>query len=307
MHGYDSTREPGYRRLLAAGDLDQRVVEARDRLSRCDLCGLDCGVDRLAGRMGTCRTAATARVSSWGPHHGEEVPLRGWHGSGTIFFTRCTMRCVFCQNHDISQTDNGDLLEPADLAEIMLRLQARGCHNINLVTPTHVVPQILAAVAVAARRGLRIPLVYNTGGYDSLAALRLLDGVVDIYLPDMKYGDPAVAQRYSKVPNYPAVNQAAVAEMHRQVGDLVLDAAGLATRGLLVRHLVLPHGLAGTATVLGFLADEISRDTYVNLMDQYHPAYRAARYPEIDRRVTPEEFRAAVEIAGAVGLRRLEP
>ncbi len=298
--------EPSYVRLLHSGELERRVAEAYPHLSICDVCAWHCPVDRRAGRMGACRTGERARVSSYGPHLGEEDPLRGWRGSGTIFFTRCNLKCQFCQNHDISQTDSGDELEPEQIAAIMLELQASGCHNINLVSPSHVVPQILAADFIAAQAGLRLPLVYNTGGYDSMEMLELLDGVIDIYMPDMKYADVSVAKRYSKVPNYPRANQTAVREMHRQVGDLQIDEQGLATRGLLVRHLVLPENLAGTDKIVRFLADEISPDTYLNLMDQYRPAYRAHDLPPLDRRVTRQEYRAAVEMARAAGLQRLD-
>jgi putative pyruvate formate lyase activating enzyme len=245
-------------------------------------------------------------VSSYGSHHGEEKPLRGWGGSGTIFFARCNLHCQYCQNYDISQTDDGEEVEPQELASTMLRLQAAGCHNINLVSPSHVAPQILAAVLVAAQAGLRLPLVYNTGGYDSLSTLKLLDGVVDIYMPDMKYADAGIAEQYSQVPNYPEVNRAAVREMHRQVGDLQIDVNGLATHGLLVRHLVLPGGLAGTAQVVRFLAGEISRATYLNVMDQYRPTYCAEGYPELNRRITREEYRSALRMAQQAGLYRLD-
>ena len=254
--------EPAYLSLLRSGELVQRAEEARRHLSICDVCAWRCPVNRLAGQLGVCRTGALARVYSYGPHLGEEDPLRGWRGSGTIFFSRCNLRCQYCQNHEISQTDAGNLVDDRDLAAIMLELQSYGCHNINLVSPSHVVPQILAAVALAAQAGLRIPLVYNTGGYDSLEMLRLLDGVVDIYMPDMKYSDAANALRYSRAKDYPVINRLAVREMHRQVGDLVLDENGLAVRGLLVRHLVLPGGLAGTREIVHFLAEEISENTY---------------------------------------------
>jgi putative pyruvate formate lyase activating enzyme len=237
---------------------------------------------------------------------GEEDPLRGWRGSGTIFFTRCNLRCQYCQNHDISQTDSGDEVEPDKIARMMLELQSLGCHNINFVSPSHVVPQILAAVLIAAQAGLQIPLVYNTGGYDSLAMLRLLDGVIDIYMPDMKYSDPEKARRYSKIRNYPQVNQSAVKEMHRQVGDLQVDQKGVAQRGLLVRHLVLPAGIAGTEEIVRFLCDEISPHTYLNLMDQYHPAYKSASYPELNRRLTNQEYQSAVDAAVSAGLQRLD-
>ncbi len=302
--------EPAYLSLLRSGELQARVEQAYQRLSRCDLCAWECRVDRRAGVLGVCRTGEQARLSSYGPHLGEEDPLRGWRGSGTIFFARCNLRCQYCQNHDISQTDAGSLVEPEDLAAAMLALQESGCHNINLVSPSHVVAPILAAVLIAAQAGLRLPLVYNTGGYDSLSALHLLDGVIDIYMPDMKYGSPQSAWAYSKARAYPKVNQAAVKEMHRQVGDLVLDERGLAQRGLLVRHLVLPNGLAGTSEVVRFLAQEISPDTYLNLMDQYRPEYNVSRYrnqfPRLARPVTSREFADAVRLAQAAGLHRLE-
>ncbi len=281
--------------------------EAEGRLADCTLCPRDCHVDRRRTTAGAvCRTGARAVVASYGAHHGEEDPLRGWRGSGTIFFSWCNLRCVYCQNWDISQKGVGREVEPEELAQMMLELQAAGCHNINLVTPSHVVAQIVAAVYEAARHGLRLPIVYNTGGYDALDALALLDGIVDIYMPDMKYGDVLLARRYSKVPNYVEVNQAAVREMHRQVGDLVLDERGIAQRGLLVRHLVLPNGLAGTEAVLAFLAQHISPRTYLNLMDQYRPCYRADEYPELDRRVTAAEYAAALAVAARHGLTRLD-
>jgi putative pyruvate formate lyase activating enzyme len=297
---------PAYLNILDNGELATRVSEAYEHLSICDVCAWECPVDRRAGKIGVCRTGELARVSSYGPHMGEEDPLRGWRGSGTIFFTRCNLRCQYCQNHDISQTDSGDEVEPEMIARMMLELQSLGCHNINFVSPSHVVPQILAAVLIAAQSGLRIPLVYNTGGYDSMTMLRLLDGVIDIYMPDMKYSDPGTARRYSKIRNYPQVNQTAVKEMHRQVGDLQIDEKGVAQRGLLVRHLVLPDGIAGTEETVRFLSDEISPHTYLNLMDQYHPAYKSHSYPELNRRLTNQEYRSAVDAAVSVGLQRLD-
>jgi putative pyruvate formate lyase activating enzyme len=237
---------------------------------------------------------------------GEEDPLRGWHGSGTIFFSQCNLRCQFCQNSDISQSNGGTEEEAARLAEIMLELQNEGCHNINLVSPTHVIVTIITAVYFAAQAGLHIPLVYNTGGYDSAEALALMDGIIDIYMPDMKYANAQVAQRYSRIPRYPQVNQQAVRLMHRQVGDLQIDAQGLAQRGLLVRHLVLPNKLAGTEHIMKFLAQEISPNTYVNIMDQYHPAYRAKEYPQINCRVREDEINYAVNAAREAGLERLD-
>lgn len=301
-----TTYFPAYQHLLQNGELVRRVAEAYQHLSLCDVCAWECPVDRTAGQFGVCRTGLHAKISSFGAHLGEENPLRGWHGSGTIFFTRCNMRCQYCQNHSISQTDSGDEVDTNELAKIMLSLQATGCHNINFVSPSHVVPQILAAVFLAAQAGLHIPLVYNTGGYDSLAMLHLLDGIIDIYMPDMKYSNARLARQYSKVRNYPAVNQAAVREMHRQVGDLMINEHGIAFRGLLVRHLILPNDLAGTAEILRFLAEEISKETYLNLMDQYRPDFNAHRFPELNRRPTREEYARAVDLAHAIGLNRLD-
>ena len=298
--------EPAYLRLLRSGELKKRVEEAYRRLEDCTICPRECRVNRRAGETGVCRTGERAVVSSYAPHFGEEDPLVGTGGSGTIFFAWCNLKCQFCQNYEISQLGHGREVEPEDLAAMMLRLQAMGCHNINFVSPTHVVPQILAGILIAAQAGLRLPLVYNTGGYDSLDTLHLLDGVFDIYMPDMKYADAAMAERYSKIKNYPAVNQAAVKEMHRQVGDLVMDERGVALRGLLVRHLVLPEGLAGTAEIVHFLAEEISTNTYLNVMDQYRPCYRAHELPPLNRRITRDEYEEAVRLALDAGLTRLD-
>ena len=297
--------EPAYLALLRSGELKRRVEAAYERLRGCDFCGHECRVDRYE-QLGSCQTGVRALVASYGPHHGEEDPLRGYRGSGTIFFAWCNLSCQFCQNYDISQLGHGEEVEPEDIASTMLALQSRGCHNVNLVSPTHVVAPILAALLVAAEAGLRLPLVWNTGGYDSLAALALLDGVVDIYMPDIKYADEGTGHRYSQVRDYPAVNQAAVKEMHRQVGDLILDENGIALRGLLVRHLVLPGGLAGTAQIARFLAEEVSRDTYINVMDQYRPCYKAAGLPPLDRRITGAEFGQAVRQAREAGLHRFD-
>jgi putative pyruvate formate lyase activating enzyme len=252
-----------------------------------------------------CRTGEHAIAHSHGPHHGEEDPLRGSKGSGTIFFSWCNLRCVYCQNWDISQKGLGREVEADDLAVMMLDLQASGCHNINFVTPSHVVAQIIAAVEIAAGKGLDLPLVYNSGGYDSPEALQLLDGIIDIYMPDMKYGDAGKARQFSHVRDYVAVNRAAVREMHRQVGDLILDRNGIALRGLLVRHLVLPDNLSGTDRVLAFLAEEISSETYLNLMDQYRPCYRADENAPLDRRIMNREYSQALAWAEELGLHRL--
>jgi putative pyruvate formate lyase activating enzyme len=297
--------EAAYLALYRSGELAQRVEQAYARLADCELCGQACHVDRSV-RTGACNTGTRALVSSFGPHLGEENPLRGWRGSGTIFFAWCNLKCAFCQNYDISQLGHGKETEPEEIAHMMLELEDQGCHNINFVSPSHVVPMILAAVEIAAARGLHVPLVYNTGGYDSMAALALLDGVIDIYMPDMKYADARTAQQYSKAKDYPTINQAAVKEMHRQVGDLVIDEHGLARRGLLVRHLVMPEGLAGTAEVARFLAQEISPDTYINVMPQYRPAYRAGELPPLDRPLTRQEYEQAVKEVLAAGLYRLD-
>jgi putative pyruvate formate lyase activating enzyme len=296
--------EFGYLDLLRSGKLRRRADEAAARLEACDICARRCGVNRQLSSEGAgCHTGAHAWVSSYGPHFGEEDPLVGSAGSGTIFFTRCNLRCQFCQNHEISQAGDGREVESDELARMMLDLQAQGCHNINLVSPSHVVPQILAALLMAAEAGLRLPLVYNTGGYDALDTLALLDGCVDIYMPDMKYADPEVGLHCSGVGHYPEVNRAAVREMHRQVGDLTMDERGVALRGLLVRHLVLPEGLAGTAETVRFLRDEVSPHTYLNVMQQYRPCYRAHELPPLDRPVTRAEYAAALRLAEDAGLR----
>jgi len=248
----------------------------------------------------------TAYVASYGAHRGEEDPLRGRYGSGTIFFGSCNLRCLFCQNADISQSLAGSPVTSGELAGLMLTLQDQGCHNINLVSPSHVVAEILDALVIAAGQGLKLPLVWNTGGYDSPEALELLDGVVDIYMPDMKYSDPETARKYSDIRDYPRVNQEAVREMFRQAGDLQMDERGIATRGLLVRHLVLPESLAGTEDIVRFLAEEISPDTYLNLMDQYRPCHHARSHPPLDRRITREEYQAALDAARKAGLTRLD-
>jgi len=297
---------PSYIALYRSGQLVERVQRAHERLAACTLCPRHCGADRLHGEKGICRTGRKAVVSSFHAHFGEEAPLTGRRGSGTIFFTWCSLRCQYCQNYAISQLGEGDEVDAADLAVMMLALQRQGCHNINLVTPSHVVPQILAALEIAVAHGLTIPLVYNSSGYDSIETLALLDGIIDIYMPDMKYADPDVALRLSGVKDYPAINRAAVKEMHRQVGDLVLDEQGIARHGLLVRHLVLPNRLAGTADIVRFLATQISRNTYINIMDQYRPCYRAADIADISRPITFSEYKEAVELALAQGLTRLD-
>lgn len=297
---------PAYLNLAESGELANRAALAWRRLEDCDLCARYCRIDRLKTIEGAvCRTGERAVVHSCGPHHGEEDPLRGRNGSGTIFFSHCNLRCVFCQNWDISQKGVGREADPEDLARMMLDLQAQGCHNINFVSPSHVVAQIIAAVEIAAHEGLTLPLVYNTGGHDSLEALELLDGIVDIYMPDMKYSNTDEAHYFSHVRDYVASNRAAVREMHRQVGDLVLNDDGIAVRGLLVRHLILPGDIAGTKSILKFLAEEISVNTYLNIMDQYRPCYRADENPSLNRRISNHEFLQALTWADVTGLRRL--
>jgi putative pyruvate formate lyase activating enzyme len=299
--------DAAYLELLRTGELQRRVEEAHTMLEECRLCGRECRVNRLESTEGAvCRTGGKAVVSSFNAHFGEENPLVGQHGSGTIFFTNCNLKCQFCQNYEISQLGEGREVSPEEIAAMMVHLQSRGCHNINFVSPTHVIPQIMAALLLAAEQGLRVPLVHNTGGYDSMEALCLLNGIVDIYMPDMKYADEEAGRKYSKVKDYPQVNQAALKEMHRQVGDLVMDDQAIAQRGLLVRHLVLPNGLAGTAEIVQFLAEEISPETYLNVMSQYRPTYKAHEYSEIDRRPTMEELEEAVRLAHEAGLTRLD-
>jgi putative pyruvate formate lyase activating enzyme len=266
-----------------------------------------CLVNRLKEPTGECESTSQATVAAAHPHFGEEKPLVGRNGSGTVFFGRCSLLCEYCQNFEISHDGHGVTVSDTALGDIMIRLQEQGCHNINLVTPTHFVPNIVQAVRHAVSRGLRIPLVYNTSSYDSVEVLRLLDGIVDIYLADYKYADEAVASDYSAgASDYPQVAEAAILEMHRQVGGLVLDEHGIAQRGLMVRHLVLPNNAAGTDRFVRFVAEKLGAYTYVNIMAQYHPAYNAHRFPELARRITPEEYSRALEWARAAGLRNVE-
>ncbi len=275
-------------------------------LEECRTCPRCCGANRLAGESGECHVTTRPIVSSYGPHFGEEAPLVGRHGSGTIFFAYCNLHCIFCQNHTISQMGEGSPANEEELAGIMLSLQTKGCHNINLVSPTHVVPYILGALESAVSMGFKLPLVYNSGGYDSMETLELLDGIVDIYMPDMKYSDDKIAEELSGIKDYPSINKAAVREMHRQVGDLQIDEQGIARRGLLVRHLVLPDRLAGTQEIVRFLAREVSTNTYLNIMAQYHPCYKAFDKPSLARSVSREEFQEAIDLAQQQGLHRLD-
>jgi len=294
-----------YQQLHRRGKLRERVETALSLLESCSVCPRSCGVNRLAGQAGKCRTSRHSVVSSYGAHFGEEAPLVGKHGSGTIFFANCSLECAFCQNYSISQLGEGHIVDKEELAYMMLSLQAKGCHNINLVSPTHVIPQILEALELAVESDLKLPLVYNSGGYDSVDTLKILDGIVDIYMPDMKYEDEQTARELSGIGDYPQANKAAVKEMHRQTGDLYVDEEGVAQRGLLIRHLVLPDGLAGTRMIMRFISEEISRDSYVNVMAQYRPCYRALHIPSLAWRISSAEFDEALASAQEAGLTRL--
>ncbi len=300
---------PAYLRLQESGGLQGRVERALGLLEDCTLCPRDCHVDRLHDKFAVCKTGRHAVVSRYFPHRGEEDCLRGWNGSGTIFFGWCNLRCVFCQNYETSWEGAGQKATAGEMAEMMIRLQELGCHNINFVTPEHVVPQILEALPGAIERGLRLPLVYNTSAYDSLESIELMDGVIDIYMPDFKFWDPEMARHYSKARNYPEAARRVIQRMHEQVGDLVLDENGLALRGVILRHLVMPGGIAGTREIMEWVARELGPNTYVNVMAQYYPAGKVGRkeYVEINRRLTAREFEEAVAAARAAGLHRLDP
>jgi putative pyruvate formate lyase activating enzyme len=300
--------EPAYLRLYESGELQQRVDRARQLLESCTACPRNCRVNRLADKFGVCRTGRYAVVSSYGAHLGEEDCLRGRRGSGTIFICGCNLRCVFCQNFDISWQLRGTPTPPEKLARMMVELQRDGCHNVNFVTPEHIVPQIVEALPLAVEQGLRLPIVYNTSAYDSMESLALMDGVVDIYMPDFKYWDRECARKYSRAPDYPEVARRTIKEMFRQVGDLVMDEHGVAKRGLLIRHLVMPEGVAGTREVMNWITQELSPTTYVNVMAQYYPAGKVSRreFAEINRRVTPAEYERALSDAWRAGLKRLD-
>ncbi len=293
---------PGYIELFENGTLKKRVKESIKRLEKCDICPHNCGVNRLAGEKGFCRTLKDMIVSSYAPHFGEEKPLVGVNGSGTIFFAYCNLKCVFCQNYDISCGLYGKKATVEETAHMMLDLQEQGCHNINLVTPTQFVPQILESLEIAAGKGLKIPLVYNTGGYDSVRTLKLLEDIVDIYMPDIKYADEETAKKYSGIRDYPKVVREAVKEMYRQVGNLITEDNGIALKGLIIRHLVLPQGLSGTEQVMKFIAEEISPETFVNVMAQYYPAHKAHLFPELREHLSIMEFQEALKTAKRYGI-----
>jgi putative pyruvate formate lyase activating enzyme len=300
--------QPGYIRLYETGELQKRIDALDAILKDCTLCPQNCHVNRFEGELGVCRVGSHPMVSSYNPHFGEEPPLVGRYGSGTIFLTYCNLRCFFCQNYDISHLGHGTEVSCEEMSSMMIELQRRGCHNINFVTPTHQAAQIVRSLPRAIEEGLEVPLVYNCGGLEALETIKLLDGIFDIYMPDIKYGDNEVASGLSRAKGYVEISQAAVKEMQRQVGDLVTDSHGIAQRGLIIRHLVLPEGLAGTREVMRFIAKEISTNAYINMMDQYRPCYKALdnpRYPAMGRRITSAEFEEAVRMAREEGLTRL--
>jgi putative pyruvate formate lyase activating enzyme len=300
--------EPAYRRLERSGELARRASDLYSIYRSCRLCPRQCGVDRTRNEKGFCSSTSRAKVFSSHPHFGEEAPLVGRGGSGTIFFSNCNLLCVFCQNWQINHRGDGSYISDDGIGRLMLDLQSGGCHNINLVTPTHILPNIVAGLRYAIARGLRVPLVYNCGGYEPVEIVRMLDGIVDIYLPDFKYTAGAMAEKYSSgARDYPERAAAAVEEMHRQVGELTVDENGIALRGLIIRHLVMPDNIAGTDRFVQFVAGRLTRSTYVNIMAQYHPEYKARSIPEIARRITPAEYRQAIRWAKEAGLSRLDP
>ncbi|MBF0506971.1 MAG: radical SAM protein [Nitrospirae bacterium] len=292
--------------FLTGSEFTTKITALEKVLQSCTLCPQECRVDRTRGERGYCRTGEKPFVSSWAPHFGEERPLVGSRGSGTIFFGNCNLGCIFCQNYTISHAGEGSELSHEKLADIMLYLQNIGCHNINLVTPTHQVPAIIKALKMASVKGLKIPLVYNCGGYESVETLKILDGIIDIYMPDFKYSDKAHAARFSGAADYPEKAELAIKEMHRQVGDLVINEDGVAERGLLIRHLVLPGNISGTEKIVRFIADEISKETYVNIMDQYYPSYKASENPPLNRRIYKTEYASAIQCAIKAGLKRID-
>lgn len=290
---------------LSKKELSQRIEKLFKNLKNCEICPKKCHRDRLAGERGFCQSGQLPMVSAFHPHFGEERVLVGNHGSGTIFFTSCNLSCVFCQNYEISQLRIGEEVSCQRLAQMMIELQNLGCHNINLVSPTSHVPAIVKSLSIAKEKGLNLPLVYNTNTYDSVEVLKLLNGIIDIYMPDTKYSSDVNALKYSSAPNYFEIMKKAIKEMHRQVGDLIINEEGIAVKGLLVRHLVLPNNLAGTKEIVEFFAKEISKNTFLNIMDQYYPYAKASQYPELSRRISQKEFREAIELAKKAGLKRL--
>jgi len=293
-----------YLDLYRSGELGRRIEKLNEILTDCHLCPRECRVNRAEEEKGYCKSTREMVVSSIGPHFGEENELVGRGGSGTIFLSHCSLGCLYCQNFEISHLGQGKVISTEELARGMLRLQSQGCHNINFVTPTHFTPQIVGGIKVAIEKGLKIPIVYNCGGYEKVETLRLLEGIVDIYMPDVKYSEAGPAKKFSNAPDYFEVCREALKEMHRQVGDLEVSEEGLAERGLLIRHLVLPNNLAGSEAVLRFIAEKLSRESYVNIMPQYRPMYKASLYPEINRPPRLGEFNEALQMAKELGLHR---
>jgi len=295
--------QPSYLKAYNNGKLDTAVNTARKLLQSCTICPRKCKVNRLKGQTGFCQTGLEAQIYSYLAHHGEEPPISGSKGSGTIFFSHCNMACIYCQNYEFSQKNGqGRGVSDAELGKIMMQLQTMGCHNINLVSPTHVMPQILSGLKIAIESGLNIPLVYNTGGYELPEIIELLDGIVDIYLPDMRYADNGLAEKYSFAPGYMEYNQASIKEMHRQAGIARFNSNGIIEKGIIIRHLVLPANISGTDQIMSFIAREISVDTYISLMSQYTPYYKAGQYPEINRRLTQQEYQDAQQCMEKYGL-----
>lgn len=296
--------EPSYLKLLNNGEFKRRSRILKDMLANCVLCPHQCQVNRLKGEKGFCRTLNNVILSGTEVHLGEEAELVGDHGSGTIFFSNCNLKCVFCQNYEISHCGEGYPVSPQELAKSMLSLQETKCHNINLVSPSHIIPQIVEAIYIAAQNGLNIPIVYNSGGYDLIDSLKLLDGIIDIYMPDIKFSDDKAGFKYLGVKDYYKITTKAIKEMYRQVGNLKTNTKNIAIKGLLIRHLVFPQNLAGTEKIMRFIREEISSDTYINIMAQYYPAYKAIAYPELNRGITREEYRDVINIAKSTGLNR---
>lgn len=293
---------PSYLKLYKSGELNAIIDRTFGLLQSCVICPRKCKVNRLKNEQGFCKTGPRAKVCSFMPHHGEEPPISGYNGSGTIFFSHCNMACVYCQNFEFSQMEEGREVEAEELAGFMLQLQNLNCHNINLVTPTHVMPQILQAFKLAVSQGLKLPIVYNTGGYELKGILKLLEGIVDIYLPDMRYADNAMAAKYSNAPEYPKYNQEALREMQRQVGVAQIDEAGIIKKGVIIRHLVMPNNIAGTDKIMRFISEELSKDTYISLMSQYYPCFKAEEFPELSRRITTKEYEEAQNSMERYGL-----
>lgn len=295
---------PSYLKLKSSNEIVDRINSLYDLMRECKLCPRNCCAQRFNKKYGVCRSTDQLYISSISPHFGEESVLVGWNGSGTIFFTNCNLWCLYCQNYDISHLKRGEPVSVQQLSEAMLSLQQLGCHNINLVTPTHYIPLIVEAINIAAEKGLNIPIVYNCGGYESIETIKLLDGIIDIYMPDIKYSDNQNAKRYSGVSDYWDIVGKVIVEMHRQVGDLKINSFGIAERGLLIRHLVLPNDIAGSKKVLDFIVKEICVDTYINIMDQYRPCFKANLFLELNRYITKEEYQEVIKYAESIGLHR---